>query len=192
MVRASVNGETCAVSLEGVTTVGDVLEQLEVHVPPRDVVVGMRINGVACDDDPAAQVRSLPLIGLTEIDLQTRSPDAFAREARQRLEGYLTAIHQRFESALECFDRGRGRDAFGQYRRGVEELGLLVRLCERLARLGAPVTGDDDAIASDLQGVCDRLWAAHDGDDFSALRDVLAERLLPLLERWRDVAQSGV
>jgi hypothetical protein len=74
----------------------------------------------------------------------------------------------------------------------VEELGLLVRLCEQLAHLGTRVTGSDDAITTDLQGVCDRLRGAHDGEDFSGLRDVLAERLLPLLERWRDVAQSGV
>lgn len=185
MIHASVNGEARGVNLEGVDTIGDLLQQLEVYVPPQEVVVGLRINGVECDDDPGDQLRALPIVGVTEVDLQTRSPQAFAGEAHGRFDGYLRAIAAKFNAAIECFDRGLEQDAFRQYASGIEELRLLVALCEKLSRLGDGVTGDDRALAGDLQAICDRLWTAQDRRDLSTLRGVLAERLVPLLEQWR-------
>ena len=190
-MRASVNGEKRGVSLDGVRTIGDLVEQLEVHVPPRDVVVGLSINGIACDGDPAAQVRALPVVGVTDIDLQTRSPEAFAGEARDRVDDYLEAIRGRFSRAVEEFDRGLPDDALGSYRLGVEQLGLLVHLCERLARLGERDTGVDAGVASDLHGICARLHGVQERRDLSALREVLAEQLLPLLARWQTAGVSG-
>ena len=192
MIRASVNGENCGVSIDDVDTIGDLLQQLEVYVPPRAVVVGLRINGSDCDDDPGAQVRTLPVLGVTEIDLQTRSPEVFACEARQRFEVYLAAIRQRFERAIECFDRCLEGDGLQHYRQGVEQLGLFVSLCDKLRQLGAVGAKPDQKIASDLQGVCDRLWTVQERQDFAGMRDVLAERLLPLLERWRDGPPASV
>jgi hypothetical protein len=187
MIRAAVNGEECGVTMEGVHTVGELLEQLEAHVQPRDVIVGVRIDGVGYDDDPAAKVRSLPIAGITEIDLQTRSPEAFAGEANGRLDVYLWAIQGKFHRTVECFAGGRDAEAFRYYRGGVEELGLLVALCEKLGRLGsmAAAGGGSGEIAGDLQAICEDLEAAQVRRDFAALRMVLSARLLPLLERWR-------
>jgi hypothetical protein len=185
MIRTSVNGEACGVSLDGIHTVGDVLAQLEVRVPPRDVIVGVRINGVACDDDPAASVRSLSVVGVSDIDLQTRSPEDFAAEARGRLDTYLAAIDGKFRSTVECLEGGRQADAFRSYRAGIEELGLLVNLCERLGCLGTPSLAADGSIARDLQNICDALETAQTRRDAGALRTAVAARLLPLLERWR-------
>lgn len=187
MIRTAVNGEACGVMLEGVDTVGDLLEQLEVHVQPRDVIVAVRIDGVGYDDDPAAKVRSLPVAGIADIDLQTRSPEEFAGEANGRLDAYLWAIQGKFQRTVECFEGGRHAEAFKYYRGGVEELGLLVALCEKLGRLGT-VPGSSGAageIAGELQAICEDLEGAQVRRDFAALRGVLSERLLPLLERWR-------
>ena len=111
MIRTAVNGETCVVTMEGVDTVGEVLEQLSVHVQPRDVIVGVRIDGVGYDDDPAAKVRALPVAGIAEIDLQTRSPEAFAGEANDRLAAYLWAIQGKFHRTVECFAAARDAEA---------------------------------------------------------------------------------
>ena len=186
-MRTAVNGEACGVTMEGVDTVGEVLEQLAVLIQPRDVIVGVRIDGVGYDDDPAANVRSLPVAGISEIDLQTRSPEAFAGEANGRLDAYLWAIRGKFQRTVECFEGGRQAEAFGHYRRGVEELGLLVALCEKLGRLGAVAGSGSGAgeIAGELQAVCEELEEAQTRRDFAALRGALSGRLLPLLERWR-------
>lgn len=193
MVRASINGETRQVSMEGVQSIGDLLKQLEIYVPSGDIVTDLRINGVECDGDPEARVRTLPAAGVNEIQLATRSPDAFAGEAQARLGQYLSAVHTRFERAIECFDGKNQGDALDAYRGGVQELGLLVSLCDMLRQLGMDRGTPDEAMTSDLQMICDRLWTAHDRSDFATLRDVLASRLLPLLERWRspDGAPAG-
>lgn len=185
MIHASVNGEARVVNLEAVDTIGDLLQQLEVYVAPHDVVVGLRINGVECDDDAGEQVRALPVVGVTEIDLQTRSPATFAGEAQGRFDGYLAAIAAKFHLAIECFDRGIHQDAFRHYARGVEELRLLVTLYDKLTRLGNTGAGDARAFAQDLQLICDRLWGAQDRRDLPTLRGILADSLVPLLERWR-------
>jgi hypothetical protein len=188
MIRTAVNGEPCAVAMEGVDTVGELLEQLQVHVQPRDVIVGIRINGVGYDDDPGAKLRSLPVTGITEIDLQTRSPEAFAGEANGRLDAYLWAIRGKFRRTAESFENGSHAEAFRYYRGAVEELGLLVALCEKLGRLSTPAgTTGAGEIARDLQLICDELEATHVRRDFVALRRVLSERLLPLLDRWRSM-----
>ncbi len=194
MIRAAVNGEECGVTMEGVRTVGELLEQLEAHVQPRDVIVGVRIDGIGYDDDPAAKVRSLPVAGIAEIDLQTRSPEAFAGEANGRLDAYLWAIQGKFQRSVECFAGGRDAEAFRYYRGGVEELGLLVALCEKLGRIGVMTgAGGGTEIAGDLQAICEDLEGAQLRRDFAALRAVLSGRLLPLLERWRATlgAQPG-
>jgi hypothetical protein len=188
-MRALVNGNECSVNVEGMDSVGDLVEQLRVHAPPDDVIVGLRINGIDCEEDPASQVRALPVVGVSEIDLETRAPGAFADEAGGRIGGYLAAIRQGLARAVEAFDQGLTREALGHYRRGVEELGLLIQLCGQLARLGVD-TRPDTAITDDLKIICDRLWAAQDAHDFTALRGVLADRLLPLLVRW-DAGATG-
>ena len=183
-MRADVNGEECSISTEGIDTIGDLVQQLEVHAPPGDVIVGLRINGGECDSGPASQIRKLPVSGVEEIELQTRSPQAFAQDARNRLHEYLAMIHGRFERAVECFDRKADADGLEYYRFGVEELRLMVTLWDQLNRLDTSMSGADDVVRRDLQGICDQLFAAQDRDNLAKVRRVLAERLLPFLRSW--------
>jgi len=183
-VRAHVNGEACSISMEGIDTIGDLVQQLEVHAPPGDVIVGLRINGGECDGGPASQIRKLPVSGIEEIELQTRSPQAFAQDARTRLHEYLAMIHGKFERAIECFDRQADADGLECYRLGVEELRLMVTLWDQLNRLDTSMSGADDVVRRDLQGICDHLFAAQDRNDPAKVRTVLGERLLPFLRSW--------
>jgi len=190
IVRAHVNGEECSVSMEGVDTIGDLLKRLEVHAPPRDVIVGLRINGGEYEGGATSQIRNLSVIGVEEIELQTQSPEAFAGGARSRLHEYLEMIHTRFERAVECFHRGAEAEGLEYYQLGVEEMHLLVTLWDQLNRLDAGASGPDEAFKADLQGICDRLLTAQDRNDLVTVRAVLADRLLPLLRRWRAAALS--
>ena len=183
-MRADVNGEECTISVEGIDTIGDLVQQLEIHAPPGDVIVGLRINGGECDSDPASQIRKLPVGGVEEIGIQTRSPQAFARDARNRLHEYLAMIHGRFERAVECFDSQADADGLEYYRLGVEELRLMVTLWDQLNRLDTSMSGADDVVRRDLQGICDHLFAAQDRKDLAKVRSVVDERLLPLLRSW--------
>jgi hypothetical protein len=189
MVRARVNEAEHDVSTEGLATIGDLLDQLGVYVPPRDIIVGVRINGTECDNEPASPARGLPVNGVTDVELQTRSPEAFAAEARGRLDSYLTRIQTKLERAIECFDRGLEGDGLECYRLAVQELSLLVTLWNQLNQLGAETLHPREAATADLQGICDHLWTAQDRNDFASIRAVLVERLLPFLERWRGAVQ---
>jgi len=170
--------------MEGIHTIGDVVQQLEVHAPPGDVIVGLRINGGECDSGPASQIRKLPVTGVEEIELQTRSPQAFAQDARNRLHEYLAMIQAKFERAVECFDRQADKDGLGYYRLGVEELRLIVTLWDQLNCLDTSMSGAEDVVRRDLQGICDHLFAAQDRNDLAKVSTVLAERLLPFLRSW--------
>ena len=104
-MRAAVIGEDLGVNMDGIETIGDLLQRLEVHVPPDELVVGLRINGGECDSDPASQIRALPVLGVEQIELETQSPEDFAASARVRGGEYLALIQKKIERAGECFDR---------------------------------------------------------------------------------------
>jgi hypothetical protein len=123
--------------------------------------------------------------GVEEIELQTQSPEAFAHDARTRLQDYLQMIRTKFERAVDCFDRQADDAALEFYRLGLDELRLIVTLWDQLNRLDASASGATDRLTNDLQGICDRLFAAHDRNDLNALRTVLAEILLPFLQGWQ-------
>jgi hypothetical protein len=180
------------VSLHGVDTIGDLLQQLEVYVPPRDVIVGVCINGDEYDCGPTSEVYALPLDGVDAIELRTASPETFARDARGRVGEYLKMISTRFERAVESFDRGVEMDALDYYRLGVEELRLLVTLWERLKHIDGAAADAVAGIKAELQGVCDALLVAQEGNDLVAVRSLLADAMLPLLRRgWGPDQAAG-
>jgi hypothetical protein len=183
ILHAQVNGEDRNVSLEGIDTIGDLLQQLALYVPPRDVIVSLRINGNDCGDDAAAELRELPVLGVEEVELRTCSPETFVGDASHRLEDYRAMVRAKFERAIECFDRGIDADGLDCYRRGIEELRLLVMLWDRLASLDQQATLPGDAVKAELQEVCDRLLTAQDRNDLATVRTVLADRLIPILEQ---------
>jgi len=182
-VHAQVNGEECDVSLNGVATVGDLLQQLDLYVPPRDVVVGVRINGDECGGGPTAELRALPVDGIEAIEVQSASPEAFAGDARARIGEYLVMIRSRFERAVESFDRGVEVDALDYYRVGLEELRLLVTLWDRLKHIDGMVAEAASEMKVELQQVCDALLRAQERNDLAGVRSLLATELLPLLGR---------
>lgn len=190
-MHAQVNGEECEVSLHGVDTIGDLLQQLEVYVPPRDVVVGVRINGDEYDCGPTSELRALPVGGVEAIELRTVSPETFAQDARGRIGEYLRMIGTRFERAVESFDRGIETDAFDYYRLGVEELRLLVTLWERLKHLDGAAADAVGGIKTELQRVCDALLVAQERNDLAAVRSLLADEMLPLLRRGDSLDRGG-
>lgn len=182
-MHAQVNGEECDVSLNGVATVGDLLQQLDLYVPPRDVVVGVRINGDECGGGPTAELRALPVDGIEAIEVQSASPEAFAGDARARIGEYLVMIRSRFERAVESFDRGVEVDALDYYRVGLEELRLLVTLWDRLKHIDGMVAEAASEMKVELQQVCDALLRAQERNDLAGVRSLLATELLPLLGR---------
>jgi hypothetical protein len=190
-MRAIVNGRECTLDAAGIETVDELLEQLRVYVPPRDVVVGVRLNDVAYDDLPAARQAALPMAALTEVALETRSPEAFAREERSRVADYLAAIAVKFARAVDCFDRDAARDGLRLYGTGAEELGLLIGLWSQLCQLDGPGTAPAESVTRDLETICDELLAAQQRHDMGALRHTVAERLLPALDRWRTACDAA-
>jgi hypothetical protein len=190
-VHAQVNGEDCDVSLNGVATVGDLLEQLEVYVPPRDVVVGVRINGDECGGGSTPELRALPLEGIEAIELQSASPETFAGDARARIGEYVVMIRSRFERAVENFDRGVEVDALDYYRVGLEELRLLVTLWDRLKHIDGMAGEAAGEVKVDLQRVCDALLSAQERDDLAGVRSLLATEMLPLLGRSWGLGGEG-
>jgi hypothetical protein len=128
--------------------------------------------------------------GVEEIELQSKSPQAFALDARGRLLQYLAMIHTKFERAVDCFDRQADADGFESYRLGIDELRLMTTLWDQLNRLDGTTLGAGDTLTTDLQGICDGLFTAQNGNDLAALRTVLAERLLPFLRSWHAHVQG--
>jgi len=190
-VHAQVNGEECDVSLSGVATVGDLLQQLELYVPPRDVVVGVRINGDDCGGGPTAELRALPVEGIEAIELQSASPEAFAGDARARIGEYIVMIRSRFERAVENFDRGVEVDALDYYRVGLEELRLLVTLWDRLKHIDGMAAEAGSGMKVELQRVCDALLRAQERNDLASVRSLLATELLAVLGRSWDLEGEG-
>ena len=61
---------------------------------------------------------------------------------------------------------------------------LILLARDQLNRLDTSMSGADDVVRRDLQGICDHLFAAQDRKDLAKVRSVVDERLLPLLRSW--------
>jgi hypothetical protein len=172
----------------GGATVGEVVEALDVHVDPGDVVTEVALDGQVFSAGDDARYARRPVAGIARLVLTTRSIPALALELRGEVREALRCIVAKLEVAIGHLQRGDVRAANGMLAIALDELRLTLVLDQETARLDS---GRHLAKEEDLAVLADELLTAQEKLDTAATRSLLAERLVPLLRFWSDASSDA-
>lgn len=166
---------------DGVATVGELVDALAVYVDPGEVVTRVTIDGASFSAGDEARYARRAAAGVGRLALTTRTRPELAAELRAAVYEALRHIRAKVHLASEGLVRGARADAQRAIGAAVEELRLALILDGQAAALGAgPGIGQVD----ELIGLAEALLAALERRDAERMRALLADRLLPLLDRW--------
>lgn len=166
---------------EGAATVGELIDALAVYVDPDEVVTRVTIDGASFSAGEEARYARRAVAGVGRLALTTRTRPELAAELRAAVFEALRHIREKIFLASEGLGRGATADAQRAIGAAVEELRLALILDGQAEALGAnPGIGRVDELA----GLAEELLAALERRDAARMRVLLADRLLPLLDRW--------
>jgi len=162
-------------------TIGEIVEALEVHVDPGDVVTEVALDGEVFSAGDDARYARRPASGVGRLVLTTRSVPALARELREEVRQALLCIVAKLEATTAHLRSGDVRAANAMLAVALDELRLTLVLDQETSRLDA---GARLASEEALAGLADELLAAQQRRDTVATETLLGARLVPLLRNW--------
>jgi hypothetical protein len=180
-MQVFINDRPVPAAVPGGATIGEMIEALDVHVAPGEIVTEVAVDGepFSAGDDTAWARR--PLAGIARLALTTRSVPALASELREEVRNALACIAAKLDTAAARLDASEPKQAQALLAVALDELRLTLVLDQETARLdGAPLVASQET----LMPVADELLAAQQRLDLRRLRLLVGERLAPLLRAW--------
>jgi len=159
-------------------TVGEVVEALGVHFDPRDLVVGVDLDGEAFAAGDEALYSRRTAAGVGRLAVTTNPPEQVAARLRGQVVASLEVIAAKAESAAGCFRRAESQRAQQILATLFDELRLALVLDLQVAVVGRR----DAVIALDaVESVASDLLSAQQRSAVREMPAILEERLAPML-----------
>lgn len=175
--------EPCKIPLRPEATLAEVLDSVWVELPPGRVLTSIRVDGV--EHHPAERERfgRRTVSSVKNVAVFTQSPESFVAEKRAEVGRALCLIAEKARHAATLFRRGDPWGGNGLFGALMEELRLVLML-ERELVLLAKEDKTCGLAVSDLEPVARDLLAAQEQKAWAVVGEILAERLVPLLQGW--------
>jgi hypothetical protein len=162
-------------------TVGEIIEASRMHVDPSEIVTAVMLDGVEFNAGDEERYSCRVASGVRRLDINTRTPVAFAADKRRSLATTLDEVAARTRIVVELLRRSDARAANGLLACLMEELRLTLLLDYQLALLAADAPSD---ARTAIAALAPRMLDAEERRAWDVLAGLLENDLAPMLDGW--------
>jgi hypothetical protein len=193
MLTLKIDGSLEMLALAGMSTFGEVMEQLSLLLKRRGrVITGITMNQQTLTGGRQFDYRNFPLSQVETLELNTANPSELAKEALDSCEEHLDMLLKATIRTTELFREGDDLTANQNYSRLIEGLRWLVKGLDAVT--GMLKIDETTTFANGknlryyqnelLMPILDNLYRAQKDEDWVLLTDLLEYELSPVLKEW--------
>lgn len=195
MIRVRHNDAERVLDPDGYGNLGDAIAACMAESgDSAQVVERLQVNGCVIPEPSLEALHDLPLDGVTEIELESRSPRSVALASLDSSAGYLTRVREALDRAAALLRSGDVAAANRLYADILDALGVLVfslgAAAATLGKDGEPL----GSVGAEASPLLSSLVEAQGRRDWVRVADSLEHEVSPLLESWsrrvRDVRRA--
>lgn len=175
------------------------LEKLLIFVMEEDItedglIVEVKVDGELYSESYEHQAREVDLSAAQKVEIATETKKAFAQVFLKEAPDYIAQLEKGFSSAAGLLrapeEEGDGYDMLAG---SLETLRAFKSHLDNVR----PVLGKGDGAGESehfwqrFGSLADEIMEAQEGSDTIAIADLLEDKMLPLLEEWREKLGGG-
>ncbi|MCD4829272.1 MAG: hypothetical protein K8R90_07610 [Candidatus Cloacimonetes bacterium] len=189
-MQVKLNDKTLDIKASSVTSLKQILDEIERHVPDSAIITEVTLNGKQLEDNWMQKMDGIYVMEDDSLELKTRSAIELGREAFLRSQEQFRAIREDFEKIAEMFRLDDEVKANSYLAQAVDNLQAYFRIIQEslilMNRSFADFTIDGNTAPQFMDSFSDKLSELIDiqkNKDWVLLADMIEYELLPLLQK---------
>jgi hypothetical protein len=192
MISVMVDGERLEAPLDGIKTMGELIELVKATIDPDTIIVELKLEGKPLLDSDWRVPLSVHSDSMLEIS--TGDKQAYFRERLHSAEGYLERIMAGFSRASDSYASCAYDEANQLFKSSVDDLLAFVNWYVNLLSVSPEDTeaelGIYEGHIRSIQSTCEQLLQQQMFQSWSMLGETLEKRLNPELALLREFCRE--